>query len=862
MTFPTEAELAALFPDLELQHQLSSSGMSQIWVAQERSLGRWVALKLLPQEATQDAELLERMRTEALLVAQLANTGMVIQIYHFSDGLSGDWPHLLLEYASGGSLADWAKQATPPPQDVLSLGEGLAAGLALIHAQGVIHGDIKPDNLFVCGNGDVKYGDFGLAGYFPEAHAIYHTPGYTAPEILAGNTQLTPSTDVYALGATLLELASPGILMEAPAEHLATLALLPRPLARAITRAMQEAPTARLATAAALAGELRARPASQPVPRPHPPSLPSAPPQRRHGHALRWILGAVALAVCGALAFLAMENAKAPRQKADQREIKPGSESASAPPSAQPTLAAVPPVKEDTLTPDLEEVFEAANQETETEVKPGPSGSTTTPTYTFHTAETLKAWNREWTVDAPIYPTRDGARVSNTDDGESKVLNLHAHSLTQPARVWREIDLPADQPMALTLRAAASRLTQADWLLSIKCDGAFLVTQERIYHTLPGGRFREFILPLTAWKGKHVTLEVLVERGGHSSNYYEYAYLSDLAVIPLPDRIPQTPMEALLLEASTETAPPGWTDLFSAEHIAKWKSTGPGGLYFKDGSGVLWNHYSNKRICMAYYPQEFGNYELQFEFRQVSPEVDTGLYVRAEPPLVGVMSQDPPIGIEAELLFKTKSGAICQMGSLNQIPANNAAAYRVGEWQQMVVKATGKKVEVALNGQPVSAWEGGTRDRGVIGIQVSNYSSNTFGSMAFRRFWLKPAADDAAALASGHTPETFTPLVPPPAGNAVAELMHRRLGDMRAFRLSLVAKYFADLRKKQTEPEEAIQSRFRRQFDAKATEFLKWAKLTAVRDSFSLENYLQEAEAASQSPEPLAAQTPTTTSTQ
>ena len=248
-TPPTPAELAGEFPKLEIQSLLAPGGMSAVYLVRQQALDRLAVLKVLPLEIGEDAEASVRFQTEARALASVRDRG-VVEVYDFGC-TSGGYLYLLLEYEGGGDLRGWIRnrQQAVTAEEALGIGSSIAGGLAAAHRKGIIHGDIKPDNIFLDEEGHLKVGDFGLAGTAGVSTATHHTPGYTAPEILAGNRQTTPQTDVYAIGATIFEL----LLNSTPPEGAGSLALqlqkLPQPVAEVIGWALQEDPANRPATA-------------------------------------------------------------------------------------------------------------------------------------------------------------------------------------------------------------------------------------------------------------------------------------------------------------------------------------------------------------------------------------------------------------------------------------------------------------------------------------------------------------------------------------------------------------------------------------------------------------------------------------
>lgn len=187
----------------ELETMLGHGGMSEVWLARDRELGRRVALKLLAPEADR-----ARFEREARAVASLAHPN-VMQLYDY--GTDGGRPYMVLEYVPGGTLEErlGAHGGAPLPDDeTRRIASGMAAGLAHAHARGVVHRDLKPANVLFDGDGRPKLADFGIArlvageGTLTEAGTVLGTAAYISPEQAAG-APATTASDVYSFGVIL-----------------------------------------------------------------------------------------------------------------------------------------------------------------------------------------------------------------------------------------------------------------------------------------------------------------------------------------------------------------------------------------------------------------------------------------------------------------------------------------------------------------------------------------------------------------------------------------------------------------------------------------------------------------------------------
>ncbi|MEZ6185360.1 MAG: serine/threonine-protein kinase [Planctomycetota bacterium] len=191
-----------------LEAELGRGGMGVVYRARDPRLGRPVALKVILGDASPQE--LRRFQTEAAASAQLDHPNLVRVL---SAGEAHGRPWLALEFVPGETLGSRLKREGPlPPPDAARLVAQLARGLAHAHTRGVIHRDIKPDNVLLH-DGVPRLTDFGLAR-FGERHltqtgAVLGTPAYMAPEQAAGEaSRVGPAADAYALGALLYALLS------------------------------------------------------------------------------------------------------------------------------------------------------------------------------------------------------------------------------------------------------------------------------------------------------------------------------------------------------------------------------------------------------------------------------------------------------------------------------------------------------------------------------------------------------------------------------------------------------------------------------------------------------------------------------
>ncbi|MFN0147819.1 MAG: serine/threonine-protein kinase [Dehalococcoidia bacterium] len=260
-----------------LERLLGTGGMSEVWLAEDRRLGRWVALKVL-KEGGAGADLGTAMEREARIVARLQHPNIAAV---YDAGRFGERPYLVMEYVHGLPVREIIERRGRMDElEAVRYAVQVADALAYAHGQGVLHCDIKPENLLVTEQGVVKAVDFGVAETVTrtltadEARAVLGTIAYLPPEIIQG-AQPDARSDVYSLALTLYEMvagrqpfggatpaAAAGRRLAAAAPPLRTFAASASPgLERVLARALALSPADRYAGAAAFAAALRGLPA-------------------------------------------------------------------------------------------------------------------------------------------------------------------------------------------------------------------------------------------------------------------------------------------------------------------------------------------------------------------------------------------------------------------------------------------------------------------------------------------------------------------------------------------------------------------------------------------------------------------------
>ncbi|TMM06311.1 MAG: serine/threonine protein kinase [Actinobacteria bacterium] len=192
----------------ELEELVGSGGMSSVYRAHDRLLERAVALKILHEQFTRDDDYVERFRREARAVAQLAHPNIVTVI---DRGEQDGRQFIVFEYIDGMNLKELMAEEGPlSPREAIELALQVARGLSFAHDQGLVHRDVKPQNVLLDADGRAKVTDFGIAHAVDVdgmtiTGTIMGTSNYIAPEQARGQP-VDEQTDVYSLGCVLYEL--------------------------------------------------------------------------------------------------------------------------------------------------------------------------------------------------------------------------------------------------------------------------------------------------------------------------------------------------------------------------------------------------------------------------------------------------------------------------------------------------------------------------------------------------------------------------------------------------------------------------------------------------------------------------------
>jgi serine/threonine protein kinase len=197
-------------PGYDIDSELGRGGMGVVYKAQQIGLGRTVALKMILAGQHASPEQLARFHTEAEAVARLQHPN-IVQIHEV--GEHEGMPYFSLEFVAGGNLSNKLAGTPQPARDSAEMVQTLAHAVHAAHERGVIHRDLKPDNVLLTELGSPKIADFGLAKMMDagpqhtQTGLPLGTPSFMAPEQARGESgEIGPATDVYALGAILYEM--------------------------------------------------------------------------------------------------------------------------------------------------------------------------------------------------------------------------------------------------------------------------------------------------------------------------------------------------------------------------------------------------------------------------------------------------------------------------------------------------------------------------------------------------------------------------------------------------------------------------------------------------------------------------------
>jgi tetratricopeptide (TPR) repeat protein/TolB-like protein len=265
---------------------LARGGMGDVYRATDERLRRDVALKVLAESKTGDPRRVERFMHEARVTASLTHPN-IVRVYDV--GVADDRAYLVAELLEGETLRTRIERGAVPADETMRIGLEIARGLVAAHAAGLVHRDLKPDNIFLTRSGATKILDFGIAklaqdetvqdGFSTLTGVVLGTAGYLSPEQIKGEA-VDARADLFALGAVLFEMLTGtrafarehlvetlhAILHDMPTDALGERGDVPPALVDIVLRLLDKSPAARFQSAAELIDaldrvELRAAPA-------------------------------------------------------------------------------------------------------------------------------------------------------------------------------------------------------------------------------------------------------------------------------------------------------------------------------------------------------------------------------------------------------------------------------------------------------------------------------------------------------------------------------------------------------------------------------------------------------------------------
>jgi len=193
----------------EVKAELGRGGMATVYRAWDPSFEREVAIKMLPRELLHDPQFRDRFRREIKTIASLEHPA-IVPVYDVGeeDGV----PYFVMRYMPGGSLSQWIEKGKFSLEDAARIIERLSSALAYAHRHGLIHRDLKPDNILFDNNGDPFISDFGVAKITDSStnmtgSGIIGTPAYMSPEQASGEP-VDARSDIYGLGVIIFQMLS------------------------------------------------------------------------------------------------------------------------------------------------------------------------------------------------------------------------------------------------------------------------------------------------------------------------------------------------------------------------------------------------------------------------------------------------------------------------------------------------------------------------------------------------------------------------------------------------------------------------------------------------------------------------------
>ncbi|MCB1130549.1 MAG: serine/threonine protein kinase [Verrucomicrobiae bacterium] len=242
----TPEEIADRFPGFEILECLGRGGMGVVYKARQKSLDRWVAIKIVAPEKHGEEMFSGRFAREAAMLAKLSHPN-IVTIHDF--GETDRLFFIVMEYVDGVNLRDLVSDGRLAPEQALAIVPPICEALQYAHEKGVVHRDIKPENILLDRDGRVRIADFGIASLMGGPGDPAGTPPYAAPEQTVPNATADHRADIHALGVVFYEMLTgerPSGEILAPSKRVDTDSRLDD----MVLRAMAKDPAERFQTAA------------------------------------------------------------------------------------------------------------------------------------------------------------------------------------------------------------------------------------------------------------------------------------------------------------------------------------------------------------------------------------------------------------------------------------------------------------------------------------------------------------------------------------------------------------------------------------------------------------------------------------
>lgn len=202
-------------PGLTILEKIGAGGMSTVWKAYDQANGRYVAVKILEEHLSTRGEEVRALKLEERRMEEIQHPG-IVQAYDFNN-VDGQW-YIVMEYVDGYTYSDYLiRKHRVSESDCLLIAESVASALGYAwDNHGIVHCDLKPENLMINSEGTIKILDLGVSYRFQykdpthlsQSSHVTGTPAYISPEQVLADVELDCRADIYALGATLYHLAA------------------------------------------------------------------------------------------------------------------------------------------------------------------------------------------------------------------------------------------------------------------------------------------------------------------------------------------------------------------------------------------------------------------------------------------------------------------------------------------------------------------------------------------------------------------------------------------------------------------------------------------------------------------------------